>query len=134
MHGKKMELDDDMLEICNDPHMVLGSLSAEIDVMHELDNIDQLVLLIKECHILKQLRFVPGRTWIEERMLYIYTYRDLDWTYMVEHTEGRDPYLHEACCRIQIVMDELIQRWKHDQFTIDIYDYILKTVHSIWIH
>lgn len=129
-----MEVDDDMVDICDDPEMVLGALSAEIDAMHELDNIDQLVLLIKECYLLKQHHLLRSNTWIEERMMYIYTYHDLDWTYMIESTNGRNPYLHEACCRVQAAMEELIQRWKHDQFTMDLYCYILTMVHSIWIH
>jgi hypothetical protein len=129
-----MEVDDELLEVHDDPELVLIALSAELDAIHELDNIDQLVLLMKECYIMKQHRIIPISEWVEERMIYIYTYRDLDWNYMIQKMNGHNEYLYEACNRVVHAIEELIKRWNHDQFTLDLYHFILNTVHSIWMH
>jgi len=131
---EKMEVDNDMLEVYDDPDLVLIALSAEIDSIHELDNLDQLNLLIKESHVIQQYNVRPIHEWMEERMLHIYTYRDLDWTYMLDKTRGRNAYLYESSIRVVQAIEQLIAMWNVDQFAMDLYHYILTSIHSIWIH
>lgn len=129
-----MEVDDEMLEIHNDPELILIALSAELDAIHELDNLDQLVLLMKECSIMQQFKIIPITQWKEERMIYIYIYQDLDWLHILNKTQHTNTYLYEASQRVIAAMKELTFLWNQNHFILDLYEFILHSVHSIWMH
>lgn len=129
-----MEAEHDMLEVHSAPELELIALDAELDTIDELDNINQLVLLIKEITIIYNHKIEPAPNWYKERISYIETYNDLNWDYLMQQFQDSNLFIYETSVRLKSTMEVLIEQWKTGLFSLEHYQYIIYNVHNVWTY
>ena len=129
-----MDVDDDMTEIHRKVEYELDALSAEIDNIDELDNIDQLDLLIKEITIIDNHNVIPTAQWYEDRIAFIRLYNDLNWDYLINKFNGRNPFIYQTSIQIKATMTTVLEQWGSGPFSLDQYRFIVYNVRNVWTH
>lgn len=129
-----MDVSDDMTEIHRKVEYELDALSAELDEIDDLSNIDQLQLLIKEYVIIDRYRVQLADTWYADRIHFIERYKDLNWEYMIHRFASKNAFLCNTSIQLITNMNTLFEQYKTGRFSLELYQFVIYNVHNVWNH